>query len=943
MKRLLLLATLLLSPLFSLLSPSIVHADSTPPFAPFTVSGNPDEEYVFEFIFPLLKYIKPRYLKIFENRDRSREYNNYMLCPGGDERDYVCAVDNQTGDEVDGCDGGTVAICNRDSGEHVKDAYSNPNGSCTAKPDPSLPGTTKGKCSYKQRPSIDNTVKGTDFSGSDLIFPKLQNEANAYGYIGMPDNVITSGSHQNMFHNGDKILLQLSVVVRAKQTQDTLAKTGEWPLGWVDWGYKDDNMSRSLLEIYESIPSNLTTAGLKIVEAEDIFYASNADLKKSTDQSSIKQLIIDQISRELAKTPPAEWAKDLSTVPLYSPSYRQGYVRPTICVWNVCCPKNPDKCWIPDAMLVGVRRGLYYDVSISQAYNAALLELFVRSPLTQAIKEFKEISANNPLVRFAGSAGEAAVPSKIHEVLYNELNGGCLKYVPWSSWKYFTQWIDYLEPGIFLGDDKSCPNYKLQPELTKDPGASYPTANASWLLELFWNGWGDGGRIDEVEVVKYHLITVPEPMGQSIEDFQQFAYDVNDTLAELVSTDEFNHTLSNTVDDEEELLYSGKYAGPASARRRLAYYTCDDDMYSAQTETSIEDYVFGKRIGCFDTTEVPEGKCDGKLFGELIAGSSYEKSSAKGETYFNSYIKGNLTPELMNTYAQAEKETGVPCEILAGIHFVEAANNPEGSLVSGRKLGTPEPDAGGKVFRSLLETAKYAGDHLKGKVGGSISDAETAITALSRYNGGGNSNCQQGYPYPIPYGGCPRAFEGEDDPYPTSFVDPKHDSMYLLYCADHTACVPQIFERPGSFTVALNVYNSITKSGYENTELPEEQENPAPPPVVNPGGNSGSSGFFPESCGPESLATALGCLPYTREAFVSTLLSFIVGLSGGIALVLMLSATIQIMTAAADAKKLQSGRDLFFSALAGLLFLIFSVSLLRIIAGDIIKLPGFGG
>src|SRR5690606_6287508 len=116
----------------------------------------------------------------------------------------------------------------------------------------------------------------------------------------------------------------------------------------------------------------------------------------------------------------------------------------------------------------------------------------------------------------------------------------------------------------------------------------------------------------------------------------------------------------------------------------------------------------------------------------------YDQTSAKGESYFSTYIEGNLTPELMNTYAEAEAQTGVPCEILAGIHFVEAANNPEGSLVSGRRLGTPEPDAGGKVFKSLIDTAIYAGEHLKGKVGGSIDDAQTAITALSRYNGGGN-------------------------------------------------------------------------------------------------------------------------------------------------------------------------------------------------------------
>jgi len=71
------------------------------------------------------------------------------------------------------------------------------------------------------------------------------------------------------------------------------------------------------------------------------------------------------------------------------------------------------------------------------------------------------------------------------------------------------------------------------------------------------------------------------------------------------------------------------------------------------------------------------------------------------------------------------------------------------------------------------------------------------------------------------------------------------------------------------------------------------------------------------------------------------LLRFVVGISGGIALVVMLSGTIQIMTAGGDAKKIQSGRDLFTAAIAGLLFLIFSAAILRIFGADILKLPGF--
>lgn len=911
-----------------------VHAVSVDPIPPFSLEGNPPEDYYFGAIFPLFRYISPPKLEIYENMDRSRSYEPYKVCGGGgDRRDYVCAVDAQTGEEIDGCDGGDVDICYKDeerNGQLAYTTHSNPNNSCSAKPNPDLEGIIKGKCDYTQNPSVHKDVKGTDFSTGELIFPKLQSEMNAYSYVGT-DNAITWGSHQLMMSQGQKILNQLMVVKRAKLTKATVNQTGEWPLGWVDWGYKDKNMTKTLIEIHDELPGGLSGAAGALVEAHDDFFLNAGNLGAVSDVSNVQVNAIETVSLAASLNPQPEWVKDLLSVPLYGPSWRQGYTRPSICVWDLCCPGI--RCPIEP---IGIKRGLYYDASISQTFGAALDSLLLNYSLEEGSKIFRQLAIANPLIRFATGTMPNAIPSEIHRRLDAELSDKCRQYVPWSNFLSFGTHIDYLDPGNFLGPDGTCPDYRLAPELNKENAGAFVQSPLSALINLIW-----GQREDEVDPIKYHFLTIPDALGQSIQELQQPVYDTRDSLSYLDTTKGFNEELSNTVEEGQDNLYGGKSLGPGDARRRLTYYTCDDDMFSAQTSTSIEAYALGTRIGCYDTTEVPEGKCDGKLFGELIAGSKYENSSAKGTQYFDSFIKGNLTPELMNTYAAAESVTGVPCEILAGIHFVEAGNNPSGSLVSGRKLGTPEPDAGGKVFRSLLETAKYAGDHLTGKVGGTIADAETAITALSRYNGGGNSNCQLGYPYPIPYAECPRAFEGEDDPYPTSFIDSKHDSMYLLYCADHTACAPQIFERPGSFTVALNVYNSITKSGYENTALPPNQLNPAPAPTVGRDGTSLPTGFFPKNCGPQSLSTALGCLPYTREAFVSTLLSFIVGIAGAIALVTMLIATVQIMTAASDAKKLQSGRDLFFSAVAGLLFLIFSVSLLRIIAGDIIKLPGF--
>ena len=55
----------------------------------------------------------------------------------------------------------------------------------------------------------------------------------------------------------------------------------------------------------------------------------------------------------------------------------------------------------------------------------------------------------------------------------------------------------------------------------------------------------------------------------------------------------------------------------------------------------------------------------------------------------------------------------------------------------------------------------------------------------------------------------------------------------------------------------------------------------------------------------------------------------------------MLIATIQIMSGGDNAESVKKGKELFTGAVTGLLFIIFSVTLLKIIAGDIINLPGF--
>lgn len=945
-------------------------------FAPFSSEGNPEDGYYFGSLWPLFHFIVAPSFKVYENRDLSRNYENLQMCSfaNADRRDYEC-------DNADnGCDGGDVDVCHRgdgfDAGSASSVAYTahSNHGSCKlfkAKKDILEGEIVEGKCEYKKIPEVSGKLRGTDFSADDrsggntstsstplpptssssdpsnptanitgtedggqLVYHKYQNEAEKYSFQGN-DNSITWGSHYLGLSRCDLVVKKLMVLTRANQSKNTVAQTGEWPLGWVDWGYQTLN-GKTLIQIYGELPGSMVLAGVKIVDSNDEFFASNGMIE--TSYVDAQKSACDAFDQAYTKANPDPWTLDFIQSPLYSPSWRMGYARGSICVWRLCCPGLHCPL-ISGPELEGNSRRLYYDISVSQAYGAAIDDLFLSYSREEGLRQFREMSELNPLIRFGTNASPDAIPPAIAKTLNPEMQGKCQNGNP-SAWLGFTTHLDYVNPGDFISP--GCPDYTIQAELSKEKGGALPLTFITKIIRLLWKAGsgGGGGTVDEVEPVKYHLITVPDALGQFLSELEQPVYDSRDTLAQLEPDNEYNKTLSNIVDATSELFYGGKPLPVGDAKRRFAYFACDDTMYSSPQATSVEAYAMGTRIGCFDTTTVAEGKCDGQLFGKLIAGSKYESTSTKGSDYFNSSIKARLTPELMNTYAAAEKETGVPCEILAGIHFVEADNNPNGSLVSGRAIGTPEPDAGGKIFRSLLETAVFAGAHLNGKVGGSIKDAETAITALSRYNGGGNSNCQVGYPFPIPYAGCPRAFEGEDDPYPTNFVDNKHNTMYLLYCADHTACVPQVFARPGSFTVAINVYNSITKDGYENSDLPPT---PSSTPIPSSPSGSGTPGsvFFPRSCGPESLSTALGCIPYTSRGFITALLSFIVGISGAVALITMLMATIQIMTAAGDAKKSQAGKELFTSALSGLLFLIFSVTLLRIIAGDIIKLPGF--
>lgn len=88
--------------------------------------------------------------------------------------------------------------------------------------------------------------------------------------------------------------------------------------------------------------------------------------------------------------------------------------------------------------------------------------------------------------------------------------------------------------------------------------------------------------------------------------------------------------------------------------------------------------------------------------------------------------------------------------------------------------------------------------------------------------------------------------------------------------------------------------------------------------------------------------TALGCLPNDPKEFVIRVLGLAVGIGGGIAFLLMLFGGFQVLTSAGDPERLNSGKDVIGSALTGLLLIIFSLFILKLIGVDILGLGNVG-
>lgn len=89
-----------------------------------------------------------------------------------------------------------------------------------------------------------------------------------------------------------------------------------------------------------------------------------------------------------------------------------------------------------------------------------------------------------------------------------------------------------------------------------------------------------------------------------------------------------------------------------------------------------------------------------------------------------------------------------------------------------------------------------------------------------------------------------------------------------------------------------------------------------------------------------SVNTAFGCIPVELDKFIAWLLPYLFGIGGGIAFLLMVYGFILITTSKGDPKAIQGAKETITSAIIGLLISIFAIFIFRLIAVDILKIPG---
>lgn len=149
------------------------------------------------------------------------------------------------------------------------------------------------------------------------------------------------------------------------------------------------------------------------------------------------------------------------------------------------------------------------------------------------------------------------------------------------------------------------------------------------------------------------------------------------------------------------------------------------------------------------------------------------------------------------------------------------------------------------------------------------------------------------------------------------------------------------FEETGWYWVLLKITGALGKVEASCESKSFQVVGVGVTPIPSPTGAPGFPIDLQGPCPKDNIWTGLGCIPTGNTTnFIAWLLKFAIGIGGGIAFLLMLFGAFQLMTSSGDPERVQAGKQLITSALAGLLMIIFSVFLLELIGVDILQIPG---
>ncbi len=105
--------------------------------------------------------------------------------------------------------------------------------------------------------------------------------------------------------------------------------------------------------------------------------------------------------------------------------------------------------------------------------------------------------------------------------------------------------------------------------------------------------------------------------------------------------------------------------------------------------------------------------------------------------------------------------------------------------------------------------------------------------------------------------------------------------------------------------------------------------------------NTCKNQYVDEDGKPVGLWTAIGCINPTKEGITTSAIKLGLGIGGGVVLLMILAASFKLTTSKGDPKATEEAKEMITNAIGGLLFILFSVVLIRTIGRGLLQIPGF--